>query len=147
MPLYCGRLSEVAYIALHRKWFDQIPDGFARLVDKGFARTTKYYKMMNHAFVPAFVRSDSKDLSGASLKEARKQSSDRYTCETYFARSVNNTHTYVPLELALTPTLTLALTLALTFTLALAFAFALTLNPNPNPCTCTCTCTNPNPKP
>ena len=71
MPLYCGRLSEVAYMALHRDWFDMIPPGFARLVDKGFTRTTRYYRWLNLAFVPAFVRSDTKDLSGAQLKEAR----------------------------------------------------------------------------
>ena len=89
MPLYCGRLSEVGYMALHRRWLDIIPPGFARLVDKGFTRTTKYYKWLNRAYVPAFVRSDTKDLSGAALKEASKQSSDRYTCETYFARVKN----------------------------------------------------------
>ena len=86
MPLYCGKLSEVAYMSLHRDWFDMIPPGFARLVDKGFTRTTRYYRWMNFAYVPAFVRSCSKDLSGAALKDASKQSSDRYTCEVYFSR-------------------------------------------------------------
>lgn len=86
MPLYCGRLSEVAYMSLHQRWFDIIPPNFARLVDKGFTRTSRYYLHGSFAYVPAFVRSDTKDLSGAALKEARKQSSDRYTCETYFAR-------------------------------------------------------------
>ena len=89
MPLYCGRLSEVAYMALHQRWFDMIPPDYARLVDKGFARTSRYYLNVNHPYVPAFVRKDSKDLSGAQLKEARKQSSDRYTCEVYFARVKN----------------------------------------------------------
>ena len=78
MPLYCGRVSEVAYMSIHQKWFKIIPKGFARLVDKGFARTTRYYPNFNMAYVPAFVRSDTKDLSGADLKEACKQSSDRY---------------------------------------------------------------------
>ena len=86
MPLYCGKLSEVGYMSLHQRWFDMIPPGFARLVDKGFTRTTRYYRWMNFAYVPAFIRSNSKDLSGAQLKDARKQSSDRYTCEVYFAR-------------------------------------------------------------
>lgn len=86
MPLYCGRLSEVAYMSIHQKWFFIIPKGFARLVDKGFARTTRYYPNYNLAYVPAFVRSDTKDLSGAELKDACKQSSDRYTCEVYFSR-------------------------------------------------------------
>ena len=86
MPLYTGRLSEVAYMSIHQRWFDMIPPGFARLVDKGFARTTRFYRNYNLAYVPAFVRSDTKDLSGAALKDASKQSSDRYTCEVYFAR-------------------------------------------------------------
>ena len=78
MPLYCGKLSEVGYMSIHQRWFDIIPPGFARLVDKGFTRTTtRYYRWMNFAYVPAFVRSNSKDLSGAQLKDARKQSSDR----------------------------------------------------------------------
>ena len=109
MPLYCGRLSEVSYMSLHQRWFDMIPPGFARLVDKGFTRTTRYthhshshshqhlndtlyfyryYKHYNLALVPAFVRSDTKDLSGAALRDASKQSSDRYTCEVYFSRFV-----------------------------------------------------------
>ena len=57
-----------------------IPPGFARLVDKGFARTTRFYLYVNFAYVPAFIRADSKDLSGADLKEASKQSSDRCRC-------------------------------------------------------------------
>lgn len=89
MPLYCGRLSEVGYMSIHQRWFDIIPPGFARLVDKGFVNTTRYYRHYNLAYVPAFVRSDTKDLSGAALKDASKQSSDRYTCETYFARVKN----------------------------------------------------------
>ena len=108
MPLYCGRLSEVSYMSLHQRWFDIIPPGFARLVDKGFCRTTRflcsfttnatttqhildacrYYKNYNRAYVPAHVRSDTKDLSGAALHDASKQSSDRYTCEVYFSRFV-----------------------------------------------------------
>ena len=48
--------------------------------------TLRYYLHGNFTYVPAFVRSGTKDLSDAALKEARKQSSDRYTCETYFAR-------------------------------------------------------------
>lgn len=95
MPLYTGRLSEVAYMSIHQRWFDQIPPGFARLVDKGFARTTRFYKHYNLAYVPAFVRSDTKDLSGAALKDASKQSSDRYTCEVYFSRFVSvNAHAH-----------------------------------------------------
>ena len=86
MPLYCGRLSEVAYMSIHQRWFDMIPPGFARLVDKGFTRTTRYYREYNLAYVPAFVRSDTKDIGGADLKDASKQSSDRYTCEVYFSR-------------------------------------------------------------
>ena len=86
MPLYCGRLSEVAYMSIHQRWFNIIPKGFARLVDKGFTRTTRYYLNCNLAYVPAFVRSDSQDIAGAALKDASKQSSDRYTCEVYFSR-------------------------------------------------------------
>ena len=73
-------------MSIHQRWFDMIPPGFARLVDKGFAKTSRYYRWNNLAFVPAFIRSDTKDLSGASLKDARKQSSDRYNCEVYFSR-------------------------------------------------------------
>ena len=76
-------------MSLHQKWFDIIPPGFARLVDKGFVNTTRYYRHHNLAYVPAFVRSSTKDLSGAALKDAAKQSSDRYTCEVYFARVKN----------------------------------------------------------
>ena len=43
MPLYCGKLSEVAYMSLHQRWFDIIPADFARLVDKGFTRTSRCY--------------------------------------------------------------------------------------------------------
>ena len=89
MPLYCGKLSEVAYMSLHSRWFDIIPPGFARLVDKGFTNTTRYYRYHNLAYVPAFVRSTTKDLSGSELKDASKQSSDRYTCEVYFSRVKN----------------------------------------------------------
>ena len=39
-------------------------------MDKGFARTSRYYLYVNFTYVPAFIRSDSKDLSGADLKEA-----------------------------------------------------------------------------
>ena len=76
-------------MSIHQRWFDMIPPGFARLVDKGFARTSRYYKNDNMAFVPAFIRSKTKDLSAASLADASKQSSDRYTCEVYFARVKN----------------------------------------------------------
>ena len=47
MPIYCGKFSEVSYMSLHSNWFDIIPSGFDRLVDKGFVNTTMYYHYHN----------------------------------------------------------------------------------------------------
>lgn len=86
MPLYAGKCSEVRYMQVHRSWFDIIPPGYGRLVDKGFARTGIFYKNRSRAFVPAFVRRERGHLSAAESANSYKQSSDRYTCETFFSR-------------------------------------------------------------
>ena len=65
-------MRELVYMSIHQQWFDQIPPGFARLVDKGFASTTRFYKKYNLTYVSAVVRSDTKDLGGAALKDTNK---------------------------------------------------------------------------
>ena len=86
MPLCGGKCSEKRYMQVHRDWLDIIPGGFGRLVDKGFANTGLFYKNRSRAFVPAFVRAVRGCLNERESKYSYKQSSDRYTCETYFAR-------------------------------------------------------------
>lgn len=86
LPLYGGKCSEKRYMQVHRSWFDIIPGGFGRLVDKGFSKTGLFYKNRNRAFVPAFVRAVKGNLTAHESANSYKQSSDRYTCETYFAR-------------------------------------------------------------
>ena len=73
-------------MSVHESWFDDIPGEFARLVDKGFAHTTQYYKNGSFALVPAFVEGDGDGLTRKQLQTARRQSSDRYTCEVFFSR-------------------------------------------------------------
>ena len=71
---------------VHRDWFDIIPSGFGRLVDKGFARTGLFYRNRSRGYVPAFVRAVRGCLTAHESRNSYEQSSDRYTCETYFAK-------------------------------------------------------------
>ena len=86
MPLYCGKCSETRYLQVHRDWLDIIPAGFARLVDKAFARTGILYKNRSLALVPAFVRRERGQLSARESQDSATQSSDRYVGEVQFAR-------------------------------------------------------------
>ena len=86
MPLYGGKCSEKRYMQVHRDWLDVIPAGFGRLVDKGFANTGLFYKNRSRAYVPAFVRAVVGCLTAHESRYSYEQSSDRYTCETYFSR-------------------------------------------------------------
>ena len=86
MPLYGGKCSEKRYMQVHRDWLDVIPANFGRLVDKGFSKTGIFYKNNSRGYVPAFVRAVRGKLSRSESENSYKQSSDRYTCETYFSR-------------------------------------------------------------
>lgn len=86
IPLYSGKCSEKRCMQIHRDWFDIIPGGFGRLVDKGFSNTGLLYRHRSRACVPAYVRAVRGKLTELESKNSYKQSSDRYTCETYFSR-------------------------------------------------------------
>ena len=86
MPLYCGKCSETRYMQVHRHWLDIVPPGFARLVDKAFARTGILYKNRSLALVPSFVRRERGYLTAEESKSSAEQSSDRYVGEVQFAR-------------------------------------------------------------
>ena len=78
--------NSTRYMQVHRSWLDVIPGGFGRLVDKGFANTGLFYKNRSRGYVPAFVRKVRGHLTASESKNSYQQSSDRYTCETYFSR-------------------------------------------------------------
>ena len=87
--LYCGRCAEKELVRLHRHWLDIFPPKHGRLVDRGFRYTTKWYKNLVRAFLPAGLAGkpkDSKFFTHAEVIDARKQSADRYTCEAVFSR-------------------------------------------------------------
>ena len=84
--LFCGRTSEKELVRLHQRWLDIFPDGYGRLVDRGFTFCTHFYKHLLRAFVPAFVNRKTGDLTFRQVLEARKQSADRYTCEVVYSR-------------------------------------------------------------
>ena len=61
------------------------PPDTSRIVDRGFAFCTIYYENLNIAFVPAFMRGRTQ-MFPVEIKNARRMSQDRYTCEAVFSR-------------------------------------------------------------
>ena len=83
--LFAARISECELVRIHGKWLIIFPPGTSRLVDRGFAFCTQYYPNLNIAFVPAFMRGRSQ-MFPVEIKNARRMSQDRYTCEAVFSR-------------------------------------------------------------
>jgi len=84
--LFCGRVSEKEMVRLHRSWLGIFPEGYGRLVDRGFTFCTPFYPNLNQAFSPAHVNRKTGDLTHRQVIDARRQSADRYTCEVVYAR-------------------------------------------------------------
>ena len=84
--LFAARVSEVELVKIHKQWLIIFPPNTSRLVDRGFAFCTIYYPNLNLAFVPAFMRGRSQ-MFPIEIKNARRMSQDRYTCEALFSRT------------------------------------------------------------
>ena len=84
--MFCARVSEKELVRLHRSWLGIFPEGFGRLVDRGFTFCTQFYPNLNRAFTPANVNRKTGDLTHRQVIDARRQSADRYTCEVVYAR-------------------------------------------------------------
>ena len=82
--LFCGRIGEEALVWRHHQLLDQFPAGWARLVDKGFTHCTGAYKNFLLAYYPAKVVGKEIDVDG--IRDARKQSADRYVVEIFYSR-------------------------------------------------------------
>jgi len=82
--MYCGRVGEEQLVWLHCQLLADFPADFARLVDKGFTHCTGAYKNFLQAYFPAFVQNG--EIDAAKVKDAKKQSADRYVVETFYAR-------------------------------------------------------------
>ena len=83
--LFASRISECELVRIHGKWLIIFPPNTSRLVDRGFAFCTAYYPHLNIAFVPAFMRGRTQ-MFPVEIKNARRMSQDRYTCEAVFSR-------------------------------------------------------------
>lgn len=84
--LFCVRVSEKEMVRLHRTWLGIFPEGYGRLVDRGFTFCTQFYPNLNQAFSPAHVNRKTGDLTHRQVIDARRQSADRYTCEVVYSR-------------------------------------------------------------
>ena len=82
--MYCGRVGEEQLVWLHCQLLEDFPAEFARLVDKGFTHCTGAYKNFLQAYFPAFVQNG--EIDATKVKDAKKQSADRYVVETFYAR-------------------------------------------------------------
>jgi len=93
--MYGGNATEVDLVRIYRTWWSIYPRGFARLVDKGFARNTNvHYINGNKAIFPAFLTKKSAaksasrtpQLTRQEVVDSSNQSEDRYVVETTFSR-------------------------------------------------------------
>ena len=83
---FCARVSEKELVRLHRSWLHIFPEGYGRLVDRGFTFCTQFYPNLNQAFSPAHINRKRGDLTHRQVIDARRQSADRYTCEVVYSR-------------------------------------------------------------
>ena len=87
--LYAPCANEEHVIREHKSWLVRFPPGTGRLVDRGMSNCTQYYENLVRAFYPAFMRGR-KQLSRVEIIDAKRQSANRYTCETLFSRVVQH---------------------------------------------------------
>jgi hypothetical protein len=87
--LFCPCAHEKDVIGAHKSWLVQFPPGVGRLVDRGMADCDKHYKNLVQAFFPAFLKGRAQ-MARVEIIDARRQSSNRYTCETVFSRVVQH---------------------------------------------------------